>query len=122
LRKPVPKNNKRLIRINDEIKKELAEILRGGELKDPRIGAITTVLKVETSPDLNYCTVGISVYGDDAMRTAAISAIRNASGFIRKLIAERLDLRQTPVFTFVLDDSLEHGIKMAELIKTVVSE
>jgi ribosome-binding factor A len=113
------KNNKRLMRINDEIKKELAEILRGGELKDPRISTITTVMKTDTSSDLSFCKVGISVFGDDAAKAEIMQVIRNAAGYIRKLIAERLDLRQTPAFTFVLDDSVEYGIRMTEMIRKV---
>ena len=114
------KNNKRIMRINDEIKKELSEILRGGALKDPRIGKITTVMRVDTSADLKYCTVAISVFGNEDDKTAVMEGIISASGYIRKLIAERIDLRQTPAFKFVPDDSVEYAIKMTKLINEVV--
>jgi ribosome-binding factor A len=114
-----PQGGKRLLRINDEIKKELANILRGGELKDPRAARVTSVIKVETTNDLKHCKAAVSVLGSDEDKREVLSILGGAAGFIKKLIADRLDLRQTPDFTFVLDDSVEHGIKMTELIKTL---
>ena len=58
------KTNTRMIRINDEIKKEVSTILRG-ELKDPRVGVITSVLKVDTTNDLKYCKIFVSILGDE---------------------------------------------------------
>lgn len=112
------KNNTRMVRINDEIKKELAEIIRT-ELKDPRIGVITSVLKVDTTNDLKYCKVYISVLGDDDKKQEVIEGLKNASGFIRKQIATRINLRNTPSFKFELDNSLEYSIKISKLIDEV---
>jgi len=111
------KNQKRLMRINDEIMKELSEILRSGEIKDPRVGKITTVMRVDTSNDLKHCVVRIGVLGNAGEKMEVLDGIKNAAGFIRKLIAQRIDLRQTPAFQFVLDDSVEYSIRMNELIK-----
>ena len=112
------KNSKRMIRINDEIRKEVSEILRS-ELKDPRIGTITSVLKVETTNDLKYCKVYVSILGDEDKKKETIEVLKNASGYIRKLIAERINLRCTPEFKFILDDSLEYGIKISKLIDEI---
>lgn len=112
------KNNTRMIRINDEIRKEISEILRS-ELKDPRIGTITSVLKVETTNDLKYCKVYVSILGDEDKKKETIEGLKNASGYIRKLIAERINLRCTPEFKFILDDSLEYGIKISKLIDEI---
>ncbi len=112
------KKNNRLVRINDEIKKELAEIIRS-ELKDPRIGVMTSVLKVDTTNDLKHCKVFISVLGDDTQKQEALEGITNASGYIRKQVATRINLRNTPQFKFVLDDSLEYSIHISNLIKSV---
>ncbi|MFI3231114.1 MAG: 30S ribosome-binding factor RbfA [bacterium] len=112
------KKNNRLIRINDEIKKELSEIIRS-ELKDPRIGVMTSVLKVDTTNDLKHCKVFISALGDDAQKQEALEGITNASGYIRKQVASRINLRNTPQFKFVLDDSLEYSIHISNLIKSV---
>jgi len=109
------KTNKRSVRINDEIKKELSQILRS-ELKDPRIGAMVSVMKVETTTDLKYCKVAVSVLGDEAEKKSVMEGIKSASGFIRKLVAERINLRATPEFTFVLDDSVEYSIKIHKIL------
>lgn len=114
------KTNNRMIRINDEIKKELSEIIRA-DLKDPRIGVITSVLKVETTNDLKYCKVYISVLGDEEKKNEVMSVIKGASGFIRTLIARRINLRITPEFRFILDDSLDYSFKIDKILKDINS-
>lgn len=112
------KTSNRMIRINDEIKKELSEILRA-DLKDPRVGVITSVLKVETTNDLKYCKVYISVLGDEEKKNEVMSVIKGASGFIRTLIAKRINLRVTPEFRFILDDSLDYSFKIDKILKDI---
>jgi len=109
------KTNKRSFRINDEIKKELSEILRS-EIKDPRVSAMVSVIKVETTTDLKYCKVAVSVLGSEEDKQSAMQGIKSAAGFIRKLIAERINLRATPEFSFVLDDSVEYSIKIHKIL------
>lgn len=109
-----------MIRINDEIKKELSEILRA-DLKDPRIGVITSVIKVETTNDLKYCKVYISVLGDEEKKNEVMSVIKGANGFIRSLIARRINLRITPEFRFILDDSLDYSFKIDKILKDINS-
>ena len=115
------KKNNRMTRVNDEITRELANIIRG-ELKDPRIGVLTSVLRVETTQDLKYCKVFISVLGNDEEKANVMKGLKSASGFIRHLLAERINLRITPELTFKLDDSVEYGIKMSKLIEKNSSE
>ncbi|MDO5387926.1 MAG: 30S ribosome-binding factor RbfA [Clostridia bacterium] len=115
------KSNNRMIRINDEIKKELSEIIRA-DLKDPRVGVVTSVLKAETTNDLKYCKVYISVLGDDEKKNEVMSVIKGASGFIRSLIAKRINLRITPEFTFILDDSLDYSFKIDKILKDINKE
>ena len=105
----------RLVRINDEIQREVAGIVRG-ELKDPRIGTMVSVLRVETTQDLKFCKIFVSAMGNEDERREAFEGIRSAGGFIRRLLAERLNLRATPQLTFVLDDSIEHGIRISKLL------
>lgn len=112
------KNNTRISRINDEILKELSQIIRG-ELKDPRIGSMTSVVRVETTPDLKYCKVYVSVLGNDEEKDSVMIGLKNASGFIRRLIAQRVNLRFTPEFTFKLDESAEYAIHMDQLISQI---
>lgn len=112
------KNNTRISRINDEILKELSQIIRG-ELKDPRIGSLTSVVRVETTPDLKYCKAYVSVLGDHEEKDNVMKGLKNASGFIRRLVAQRVNLRFTPEFTFKLDESAEYAIHMDQLIQQV---
>lgn len=83
------KTNNRLSRINDEIMKELSQIIRA-ELKDPRIGVMTSVIRVETTQDLKYCKVYVSVLGDEKDKENVMKGLQNAGGFIRRLIAQRI--------------------------------
>ena len=115
------KRNNRMTRVNDEITKELAKIIRG-ELKDPRIGVMTSVLRVDTTQDLKYCKVYISVLGNDDEKNNVMKGLKSASGYIRHLLAERINLRVTPELIFKLDDSVEYSIKMSKLIEQISSE
>jgi len=112
------KPNTRMIRVNDEIARELANIIRT-EVKDPRIGSMTSVLKVETTPDLKYCKVFISVLGNDEDKQSVMKGLKNAGGFMRHLLAERINLRNTPELMFKLDDSVEYAIRMDKLIREI---
>lgn len=107
-----------MIRINDEIKKEVSEILRA-DMKDPRVGVITSVVKVDTTNDLKYCKVYISILGDDEKKQEVMQVITKASGYIRSLIANRINLRVTPEFKFILDDSLEYSFKIDKIIRDI---
>ena len=115
------KNNNRMTRINDEILKELSQIIRG-EIKDPRVGVMTSVLRVDTTPDLKYCKVFVSVLGNEEEKDGVMKGLKNATGFIRRLLAQRVNLRNTPELIFKLDDSVEYAIKMDRLIKEIPSE
>lgn len=115
------KRNNRMTRVNDEITKELANIIRG-ELKDPRIGVMTSVLRAETTQDLKYCKIFISVLGNDEEKKEVMKGLKSASGYIRHLLAERINLRITPELMFRLDDSVEYGIKMSKLIEQISNE
>lgn len=109
----------RIARINDEILRETAGIIRS-ELKDPRIGQVCSVTKVDTTPDLKYCKVFVSVLGDEELRKSTAQGLNNATGFIRKQLAQRINLRNTPELTFIMDDSMEYGFRMNRLIDQVV--
>ena len=112
------KNNNRMVRINDEIQKELSEIIRY-ELKDPRVPMMTSVLSVNTTNDLKLCKVYISILATDQEKEEAIDALKNSAGFIRKQIAQKINLRNTPEFNFYLDNSIEYSAKISKLIKEV---
>ena len=108
----------RMIRINDEIKKELSEILRDG-VKDPRLTGMASVVRVDTSADLAHCKVYISVMGDANAKQNCMAAIASAKGYIRSAVASAINLRQTPDFKFILDDSLDYSFKIGEILNEV---
>ncbi len=107
--------NERVARINDEILREMSVIIRS-ELKDPRIGVMVSVTRVETTNDIRHCKVFVSVLGDENQKNDVLNGLKNASGFIRKLIAEKINLRITPEFSFVIDDSFEQSLKINKII------
>ena len=112
------KNSMKNTRINGEVQKELAEIIRG-EIKDPRISPLTSVISVEVAPDLKTCKVWISVYGDDRVAEDTLAGLRSAEGYIRRELARRINLRNTPEIRFIVDQSIAYGVKMSKLIDEV---
>jgi len=106
----------RMIRINDEIARVTASVIRS-ELTDPRIGTVVSVLRAETTTDLKHCKIYVSVLGEDYQDT--MDALNGATRFIRKRIADIINLRQTPELKFIFDDSIEHGMRMRQLIESV---
>ena len=115
------KNQTRMSRVNDEIFKEVSQIIRG-ELKDPRIGAMTSVVRVETTQDLKYCKIYVSVLGDAAQKESVMKGLKNAGGFIPHLVAERVNLRVTPELSFKLDESAEYAVRMNQLMEQISKE
>jgi ribosome-binding factor A len=114
----VRKNSVKNIRINGEVQRVLAEIIRG-ELKDPRISPLTSVVSVEVAPDLKTCKAWISVYGDEDARKATIEGLKSAEGYIRRELAGRINLRNTPEIRFIVDQSIAYGVRMSKLIDEV---
>ncbi|MCH5212924.1 MAG: 30S ribosome-binding factor RbfA [Oscillospiraceae bacterium] len=105
----------RIDRINGEVMRELAGVIR--ELKDSRIPLMTSVVAVNVTNDLRYCKAYISVMGDEATKKKAIEGLKSAAGFIRREMGKRVDLRYTPEFIFELDNSIEHGSHIDKLLK-----
>jgi ribosome-binding factor A len=103
------------MRINDEILREVSDIIRS-EIKDPRLPLVVSVTKVDTTSDLSYCKVHISIMGNDHEKKEALDVLKSSAGFIRGQIARRINLRNTPEFKFVIDDSMEYSIKISKLI------
>ncbi|MBE5869809.1 MAG: 30S ribosome-binding factor RbfA [Lachnospiraceae bacterium] len=112
------KNSVKNTRINGEVQRELADIIRG-EIKDPRIPELTSVVAVEVTPDLKECKAWISVYGEEEVQKAAIEGLASANGFIRRELAHRINLRNTPEIQFILDQSIAYGVEMSRKIDEV---
>ena len=112
------KNSIKNTRINGEVQRVLADIIRG-EIKDPRINPLTSVVAVEVAPDLKNCKAYISVLGDDASAADTLAGLNSAKGFIKNRLAKTINLRNTPEITFVMDQSIEYGVNMSRLIDEV---
>ena len=103
----------RIGRINEEIQRELAELIR--QLKDPRVQTMVSITRVDTTPDLRYAKVYISVL-DEARSKDAMRGLRSASGWLRRELGARLQLRYTPELVLEEDDSLKYGAHMYDLL------
>ena len=115
------KNSIKNTRINGEVQRELSNIIRG-EIKDPRINPLTSVVAVEVAPDLKTCKAYISVSGDEESQAKTLAGLKSAEGFIRSKLAKTVNLRNTPEIRFVLDQSIEYGVKMSKMIDEVTKD
>ena len=115
------KNSVKNTRINSEVLKELSNIIRG-EIKDPRINPMSSVVSVEVAPDLKTCKAYISVLGDEESQKNTIAGLKSAEGYIRRELAHSINLRNTPQITFILDQSIEYGVKMSKMIEDVTKD
>ena len=112
------KNSIKNTRVNTEVQRELSNILRGG-IKDPRVAPWTSVVAVEVAPDLKTCKAYISVLGDEKAQTDTLACLKSAEGYIRRELAHRLNMRNTPEIRFILDQSIEYGVNMSKKIADV---
>ena len=86
------KNSMKNTRINGEVQRVLAEVIRG-EIKDPRISPLTSVVAVEVAPDLKTCKVWVSVYGDEKAQADTLAGLQSAEGYIKNQLAKQINLR-----------------------------
>lgn len=102
-------------RINEEVKRELMSIIR--EIKDPRVKTgMVSVLKTSVTKDLKFCKVYVSVLGNDETKKDVLRGLESAKGYVRSQISDRLNLRITPQFNFVIDNSLEEGDRILKIM------
>ena len=107
----------RIGRINEEIQKELASLIRN--LKDPRVAeTMISITHVETPPDLRYAKVYASFLQEDRAKDA-MKGLKSASGYLRRELGAALKLRYTPELVWELDDSITYGAKMMKLINSL---
>ena len=110
---------KRIDKINAEIQRVLSELITGGYIKDPRMQGFASVIRTETTNDLSYCKVYVSIYGSEEQRVSTMQALKSASSFLRSELARRVSLRITPELIFVRDDSIEYSIKLDKLLRGI---
>ena len=114
------KNETRLNRINEELKKEISRIFTF-ELKNPNITGLLSVTRAKITPDFKYAKVYVSILNSkDIDKT--MQGIKDSAGFIRSQIAKTINLRITPELVFELDDSLEYGMRIDNILKEIKGE
>lgn len=115
------KNSVKNTRINGEVQRVLAEVIRS-EIKDPRIAPMTSVVAVEVAPDLKTCKAWISVLGDENAQADTLAGLTSAEGYIRSRLARTINLRNTPQVTFIQDQSIAYGVDMSKKIDEVMNK
>lgn len=110
----------RVERLQEQLKVEISDILRK-QVKDPRIGFVS-ITGVEMSKDFGHVKVFVSVMGDDMAKAQSMAGLDKAGGFIRTEVGARIRLRHTPEILFRLDDSIEHGAHILELLSKLKAE
>ncbi len=115
------KNSHKNSRINSEVQRELSHII-SHEIKDPRINSMTSVVDCIVAPDLKTCKVYISVLGDEESSEKTMQGLNSASGYIRKQLAQTLNLRNTPEINFILDRSIQYGVEMSKKIEEITAD
>jgi ribosome-binding factor A len=109
----------RAARVADQMREELSRLIR--DLKDPRIGFVS-IVKVEVAADLRHAKVFVSVLGDEAAKKESMKGMQSAVGHLRSELGQIMRLRFTPELHFVLDESIEHGTRIAQLLVQVQKE
>ena len=112
------KNSVKNTRVNGEVMRVLAEVIRS-EIKDPRINPMTSVVAVEVAPDLKTCKAWISVLGNEESQKDTLAGLKSAEGYIRNQLARKINLRNTPEIRFIIDQSIEYGVHMSRMIDEV---
>ena len=114
--------SRRILRLNQLLRDELAELLRR-EVEDPELlGVLISITAVETSPDLAVARVYVSTLGDDEQMARVLRRLRHAARFFRRELAQRLNLRHTPELDIQLDPSLARGARIMELLADIQAE
>ena len=112
------RNSIKYSRMNGEVQRVLSQII-ARDIKVPRIHPMTSVVSVEVTPDLKFAKIYVSVLGDQQDRDKTSAGLESAKSHIRSQLAKRLNLRNTPELTFVMDDSIEYGVSMSKIIDDI---
>lgn len=108
----------RMRRVAGQLKKDISQII-ASQIKDPRIAGIISITAVKVSRDFRYASVFVSVYGSVEERENTLKTLKRAAGYIRGEIGSRINLRYTPEINFYLDNSIEYGTHIDQIIKSL---
>ena len=104
-------------KVEDELRDEIAGLILRGEVKDPRVGTLVSITRVEVARDASHARVHVSVIGDDSTLEAAAAGLNRAAGFIQGAVGKRLRIRSTPRLVFEADRGIREGFEMTEKVK-----
>ena len=113
----MPKNENRLNRINEELKKEISNVI-SFELKNPNVTGLISVTKAKITPDLKYAKVSVSILNSKNVQET-LAGLKKSSGYLRSELAKRINLRNTPELVFELDESLEYGARIDSILNEI---
>ena len=113
-------NSNRMNKVNEQIKEEVSKII-SLELKDPHLTGMITVTSVKTTPDFRYAKIYVSMIGEKNKKEN-LRILKQSSGYIRSLIAHRINYRVTPELVFVFDDSLEYGARIDSILADIAND
>jgi ribosome-binding factor A len=111
----------RLKRLESLLREEISSMIVMGEIKDPRVERLTTITDITLSRDLGHAKIFVSRFGERDLLKNSVDALNHASGYIRGVLSKRVSLRTFPTLTFILDDSIERGFRIAEKLKEIAS-
>ena len=112
--------SKRLARLNEQLKREISALVRT-QVRDPRVGLVT-VTNVEIAADLGSARVRVRVMGTDAERAESLEGLEAAAPFLRHSLGQILTIRHIPELRFSEDHSLEHALRIEQLLSEVLPE
>ena len=110
--------NRRIERINSQLRSEISKMILT-DIKDPRISGVVSITRVETTGDMSYAKVFVSVYGSDTDKRNTLKAMSSARGFIQNELLNRLAIRRPPSLSFRLDETIEQGNEILELLDSL---
>lgn len=113
----MPSNQNRLNRVNEELKRELSNII-SFELKNPEVTGLISVTRVKVTPDFKYAQVYVSILNAKSDEKT-LEALKKSTGFMRSILAKKVNLRITPELVFIKDDSLEYGAKIDSILREI---
>ena len=112
----------RLLRLGEQLRKEISSMLMKHEIKDPRVNEFLSINKVEVSGDLAFAKVYVSSFLDDASVERGVQGLQSAAGFIQSTIARKVSIYRFPKFTFIADYSMKEGYKMVQKLNELEKE
>ena len=113
-------DNNRMHRVDEELREAISKII-DQELQDPKLTGMISVSSVKTTPDFRYARVFVTMIGCKSQKEN-LAILKKSSGYIRSLIAKRVNLRMTPELVFEFDESIEYGAKIDKILKDMKLE